>query len=463
MKILSKNGFVDFDGFVEQGVSLKLYNIQFSDGQPIKATFDHLFLTIDMVWKPTEELNIGDVLFGGKCVIDIEITNNEIVYDAVNVGNDHSYYTNGVYSHNCNFLYIDEFSIIPNNIAEDFLTATYPTISSGKTTKIVITSTPLGYNHFWHIWDGAVKGLNGFIPISNHYTEHPARDAKWAADQLELLGEIKYNQEVLCTFNGSSNTLISSDFYTKMNPRPVLKSMMGLDILYQPDVGRQYVMVCDIAKGVGRDYSTIMIIDITDTPYKIVAKYRNNKISDFQFPDVIYRIGKEYNFADVLIEINTSEQVGQVLYNELEYENLIFVSRNSKMGQYVGGGFGGGRTQYGVMTDRKIKRIGCNSLKALIENHKMLVEDAETINEISTFIEKQNSFAADTGYHDDLVMCLVLFAWLSTQTYFQEMRNIDLRKELTQAYNQQLEENMLPIGWMDNGVNEDDVQIVANF
>jgi hypothetical protein len=377
---------------------------------------------------------------------DLELENGSKVFTSATS-------TSGIRGKSVNLLYVDEAAIIPNQVAEEFFTSVYPTISAGQTTKILLSSTPLGYNHFWKFWNDAENGRNGFVPLFIPYWEIPGRDEKWAAEQKAMLGELKYNQEVACKFLGSSLTLISADVIAKMPVDPIIYSKDGLDVYAKPSAGHVYCLVADVAKGVGGDYSAFQIIDITETPYRVVAKYRNNDISPLLYPNVIYKIGKEYNEAYVLVEINTSEQVAHILYTELEYENILFVNRHT-MGQYIGGGFGGGKTQLGVNTDKKIKRIGCQNFKSLVEENKLLITDADTISEISTFIESKGSYAADEGYHDDLVMPLVLFGWVTTQPYFKELNNINLREIMYKKQIQAIEEELTPFGFYDDGSPE---------
>ena len=246
-----------------------------------------------------------------------------------------------------------------------------------------------------------------FIP----YWKILGRDKNWAEEQKRQLGELKFNQEILCTFLGSSLTLIRADVIAKLNPTNNKYSKDGLDIFNKPEKDHRYVIIADTAKGIGADYSAFNIIDITEVPYKQVGKYRDNKISPLLYPNVIHKLATEYNNAYVLIEVNSSEQVASILYSELEYENILFVNRGSN-GQVVSGGFGGGKAQLGVVTDKRVKRIGCTNLKSMVEENKLIIQDIDTIAELSTFIEKRGSFAADEGYHDDLVMPFVLFSWL---------------------------------------------------
>lgn len=384
---------------------------------------------------------------------NIELENGSIVFTGATS-------SSGIRGRSVNVLYVDEAAIIPNNVAEDFFTSTYPTISSGKTTKIILTSTPLGYNLFWKFWDEAVNNINGFVAVEASYWEHPDRDEVWALKQKELLGELKYQQEILCSFLGSSSTLIPSDALARMSASPYIYSKDGLDVYERPLINRIYAMVVDVSKGVGGDYSAFSVIDITETPYRLVAKYRDNHISPLLYPNIIYKIGMEYNEANVLIEGNIGEQVGYILYEELEYENILFINR-STTGQSITGGFGSGRAQVGVITDKKVKRIGCSSLKMLIEENKLLIPDGDIISELSTFIETKGSYAADIGYHDDLVMTLVLFGWLVNQPYFKELNNVDLRQMVYQNQMRQIEDSLTPFGFYNDGTEQE--QQWSNF
>jgi hypothetical protein len=374
---------------------------------------------------------------------DIELENGSIVFTAATSAS-------GIRGKSVNMLYVDETAIIPNGIAEQFFTSVYPTISAGDTTKILLSSTPLGYNHFWKFWNEAQNGINGFVPLFIPYWEIPGRDKKWAEEQRALLGELKFNQEVLCTFLGSSATLVRSDIIAQMSPINPIISKDGLDVYEKPQPDHAYVIVADTAKGIGGDYSAFVVIDINEFPYKIAAKYRDNKISPLLYPSVIYTVAKNYNEAHVLIEINSSEQVSHILHYEYEYENLIPISRTSK-GQDVSFGFGGVKLQLGVLTDKKVKRIGCTMFKNLVEEKKLLVFDSDAISEISTFIETKNTYAADDGYHDDIVMCLVLFSWLTTTPYFRDLKDINIRQAIFDNRIKMIEDELTPFGFFNDG------------
>ena len=380
---------------------------------------------------------------------DIELENGSIVFTAATS-------KSGVRGRSVNLLYVDETAIIPNNIAEEFFTAVYPVVSAGSTTKIILTSTPLGYNHFWKFWNDAEQGTNGFVPLRVHYSEHPDRDEKWAEDQRKLLGELKFNQEVLCSFIGSSASLIAGDVIASLSPTPyVFTTDDGLDILEEPQKDHQYVVVVDTSRGVGGDYSAFTVTDVSSVPYRVVGKYRNNIISPLLYPDIIHKVAKDFYNAYVLIEINDiGQQIADILHSELEYENIFRVGASTKQGQFLTSGFKGSAF-LGVRTTKQVKRIGCSNLKTLIESKKLLIFDKDIISELSTFIEVRGGvYGADEGYHDDLVMTLVLLAWASRDPYFKELTNVNLRNALFENQLKQIEEELTPFGMLNTGVPE---------
>lgn len=359
---------------------------------------------------------------------DVELENNCRIFTAATT-------TSGIRGKSVNWLYIDEAAIIPNNVADEFFASVYPTISAGETTKILLTSTPLGYNHFWKFWNEAEKGANGFKHHFIPYTEIPGRDEKWAEEQFKLLGELKYNQEVLCEFLGSSNTLINARTIAQLSSKePIFYNEDGLSLYENPKEDHYYCITVDTARGIGGDYSAFVVTDITEMPYKVVATYRNNKVAPLLYPEIINKLGRDYNNAYILIENNDiGGQVVEILHEEIEYEN-IFTTVTEKSRQYVTPGFGRS-TRLGVNTSKQVKRQGCFTFKSLMEEKKLLIFDAEIIHEISTFIEKGQGYQADEGYHDDLVMCMVLFGWLSTMPFFKELVDVNTRDGL---YNKQM-------------------------
>ena len=370
---------------------------------------------------------------------DVELENNCRVFTAATT-------TSGIRGKSVNWLYIDEAAIIPNNVADEFFASVYPTISAGETTKILLTSTPLGYNHFWKFWNEAEKGTNGFVSHFIPYTDIPGRDEAWAEQQLKLLGELKFTQEVLCDFLGSSNTLINARTIATLSSKDVLYDNPegnAVDIYEDPIENHYYCITVDTARGIGGDYSAFVVFDITEMPYRVVAKYRNNKIAPMLYPNVIAKVGEDYNNAFVLVETNDiGGQVVEILHEEIEYDN-IFSTVTEKSRQYVSPGFGKS-TRLGVNTSKQVKRQGCFNFKSLMEEHKLLVFDADIISEISTFVEKGNTYQADEGYNDDCVMCMVLFGWLSTMPFFKELVDVNTREGLYKKDMQSITQNLTP-------------------
>jgi len=373
---------------------------------------------------------------------DVELENGSKVFTSATT-------LSGIRGKSVNWLYIDEAAIIPNTVAEEFFTSTYPTIMAGKTTKVLLTSTPLGYNHFWKFWNEAEKGVNDFVSMQIPYWEIPGRDEKWAEEQKNFLGEVKFNQEVLCTFLGSTNTLLSSDVLARMSSKTYVYQKDGLDVLEKPKEKNNYFITVDTSRGTGNDYSAFTVVNCTEYPFRIVAKYRNNKISPLLFPDFIVKVAKDYNNSFVLVEVNDiGQQVADIIHNDLEYENMIWVGSNNKYGQVLSSS--GKNATLGVRTTLPVKRIGCSTLKSLIEENKLLIFDTDIISEFSTFVESKNSFGADEGYNDDLVMCLVLFAWASNDIYFKSLMDSNNRTALYQQKINAIEDNLTPFGIVDN-------------
>lgn len=378
---------------------------------------------------------------------NVELENGSKVFTAATTAS-------GIRGKSVNWLYIDEAAIIPNNIAEQFFASVYPTISSGTTTKILLTSTPLGYNHFWKFWNEAEKGKNGFVHHFIPYWEIPGRDDAWAEEQLRMLGELKFNQEVLCEFLGSSNTLINGRTLGQMSSvDPFFYNEMGLSLFEEPAKDKTYIITVDVARGVGGDYSAFTVIDVTDMPYTLVGRFKNNTIAPMLFPDVIVKTAKDYNNAYILVETNDiGGQIADILYTEHEYENILSTVKENNQ-THVSPGFAKSTT-LGVRTTKSVKRQGCFAIKSLLEEKKLNIFDADTIHELSTFVERNGSYAADEGYHDDLVMTLVLFGWLTTNQYFRELTDVNVRERIYNQQMAQIEEELTPFGFIDDGFEE---------
>jgi len=363
-----------------------------------------------------------------------------------------------------NMIFLDEFAFVPTNVAEDFFSSVYPTISSGKSTKVIIVSTPNGMNLFYKLWVDAENKRNSYNIIDVHWSEVPGRDDKWRQETIANTSEEQFRREFECEFLGSANTLIAPAKIKSMAFLNPIQSNAGLDMYVKPKEGSTYVVVADVARGTNNDYSAFIVFDVSTVPYNIVAKYRNNEIKPLLFPNIIYDVAKAYNQAYILVEVNDiGEQVATALQFDLEYENLIMASMRGRAGQVVGGGFSGGKAQLGVRTTKAVKRLGCSNLKQIVETDKIIINDYDLINEFSTFILKGQSFEAEEGHTDDLAMCCVLFGWLIEQTYFKELTDDDIRARMYHEQQHQLEQDMAPFGFIDDGVNDYGETIIDEY
>ena len=350
-----------------------------------------------------------------------------------------------------NIIFLDEFAHVPSNIAEQFFTSVYPTISSGESTKVLIVSTPLGMNMFYKMWADAQEKRNNYVPLEVHWSQVPGRDEKWKQETIKNTSEVQFTQEFECEFIGSTHTLISAAKLRMMVFKTPIFSKNGLDVYEEPIKNALYCMIVDTAQGKDQDYSAISIFDISQIPYRQVAKYRSNKISPMLYPDIIFHIGKKYNMSWVLLEVNdVGSQVAETLHYDLEYENIIVSSMKGRAGQQIGGGFAK-NIQLGIRTSKQLKRIGCSALKEMIESDKLIISDFDTISELTTFAVKNNSYEAEEGSNDDLAMTLVIFSWLVQQRYFKDLTDLDIRKKLADEQMRALEEDLLPFGIIDDG------------
>ncbi len=354
-----------------------------------------------------------------------------------------------------NILFLDEFAFVPNHIADSFFASVYPTITSGKSTKVIIVSTPHGMNHFYRLWHDAEKDKNDYVPTDVHWSEVPGRDDHWKQQTIANTSEQQFKIEFECEFLGSVDTLIApSKLRSLVYDNPMTRNA-GLDIYEKPREGRDYICTVDVARGVSLDYSAFIVVDITEFPHKVVAKYRNNDIKPMLFPNIIYEVVKNYNNSFVLCEVNdVGDQVASILNYDLEYQNLLMCSMRGRAGQIVGQGFSGKKTQLGVKMSKTVKQVGSLNLKTMIEEDKIVFNDYEIISELTTFIQKRNSFEAEEGCNDDLAMCLVIYAWLVQQDYFKELTDQDVRKRLYEEQKNQIEQDMAPFGFMSDGLED---------
>jgi hypothetical protein len=351
-----------------------------------------------------------------------------------------------------NLLFIDEAAFIDN--WDEFFTSVYPTISSGSESKIILVSTPNGLNHFHATWANAEKGTNGYHPILVNWQAVPGRDEKWKQDTLAGMNFDleKFDQEYNCEFLGSSGTLIAGwKLKELVSSNPILQKD-GLTQFRAVEPNHVYMMVCDVSRGKGLDYSAFQLVDVTTMPYQQVGVYRNNAITPLDYADIIHRTAKAYNNASVLVEVNDiGEQVSTSLNYDFGYENVLFTENAGRSGKRITTGFGGGSVDKGVRTTKIVKSIGCSILKLLIEQNQFVVNDINTISELGTFSKKGTSYEAEPGKHDDLVMCLVLFAWLSDQQYFKDYTNINTLMSLRDKTEDDIEQDLAPFGFVDSG------------
>lgn len=348
---------------------------------------------------------------------------------------------------------LDEFAHMNPKLADSFIASVFPTISSSKKAKMMIVSTPNGLNHYYKIWDGAVKGTNNFIPVDGKWYENPNRDEAWAKAELKALGAVRYAQEVSCEFSASSYSLISGTKLQNIVTMQPIFSHENMHAYFEPIKDHSYVCAVDTSRGQHLDYSAFVMIDITELPYKVVAVFKDNQISPMSYPYLIYNVCKKYNDAHILIEINDiGGQVADALFYELEYENMYFTYKDE-----VAEGLG----YPGVRTTKRVKAIGCSTLKDFIENDQLEINSEEILKELGVFVQKGTSYAAsDTAINDDLTACLFLFAYLTKQAIFKDLTNVNIREIISKRTEQYISDNMVPFGIIDNGMNE---EAVAQF
>jgi hypothetical protein len=354
-----------------------------------------------------------------------------------------------------NVIFLDEFAFIPNHIADDFFASVYPTISSGQSTKVIIVSTPRGMNHFYRMWHDAERGKNEYVPTDVHWSEVPGRDAAWKEQTIANTSEQQFKVEFECEFLGSVNTLINPSKLRNFVYEDPIKRNAGLDVYEEPKEEHNYLMTVDVARGLGNDYSAFIVFDITNFPYKVVAKYRNNEIKPMLFPSIINEVARGYNDSWLLVEVNDiGDQVASILHFDLEYDNVLMCAMRGRAGQIVGSGFSGKKSQLGVRMTAAVKKLGCSNLKTLMEDDKLLTVDYDIISELTTFAQRHNSFEAEEGCNDDLAMCLVIFSWLVAQDYFKEMTDNDVRKRIYEEQKNQIEQDMSPFGFILDGLDD---------
>lgn len=436
MQILTSKGFRDFDGFVSNGI--KPVGDLVIDDRTISCTPEHRIL-VDGEWVEASTIE------------GYSVNREETVYDAVNVSDGNEYLTNNVPSHNC--MLLDEFAFVPNNIADEFFASVYPTIASSKESKLAMVSTPNGLNHFYKFFKEAEAGVNGFNLTKAIWSDVPGRDQAWADQQRKILGEVKFAQEMECKFQGGSNTLIAGEKLASLPVERPIALSETLRIYEEPDKTKSYVMTVDTARGLGGDYSAFVIFDVSQLPYRVVAVFRDNKISPLLYPGLILKMATQYNQAAVLVENNDmGESISNSLYYEYEYD-MVIKSHDNVISSF------GGRTP-GFKTTKKSKSLGCSTLKSLIEGDKLELRDTDVIYELSNFVAKGSSYEADVG-NDDLAMCLVMFAYLTIQPAMEDFTSVSAKNQILLDRMKQAEEEMMPVGAVTDGIGVEEE--VFNF
>ena len=366
----------------------------------------------------------------------IEFSNNSRIIAAATSGSS-------IRGMSVNLLFLDEFAFVEN--ANEFYTSTYPVISAGKDTKVIITSTANGIGNTFHkIWEGAVQKVNEFIPFTVNWWDVPGRDKEWKRQTISNTSQLQFDQEFGNTFYGTGDTLINAETLLGFRASNPLEVLEGADLLIyeRPIKDHEYIMTVDVSKGRGQDYSTFNVIDISTRPFKQVAVYRNNTISPILFPNIIYKYATLYNEAYVVIESNDQGTlVCQGLYQDLEYENIHMESAVKA-------------DRIGIEMNRKVKRLGCSSAKDLLESKKLSIVDENTIMEISTFVSRGQSYEASDGNHDDLMMNLVMFGYFCSSQYFMDMTDINLKQMMFAQKMKEIEDDVPPVGFIDDGLDE---------
>jgi len=363
-----------------------------------------------------------------------------------------------------NIIFLDEFAFVPTNIAELFFSSVYPTISAGKNTKMIIVSTPYGMNQFYKLWTDAENKRNDYIPIEVHWSEVPGRDEAWKEQTIRNTSEEQFQQEFECEFLGSVNTLISPAKIKTMAYMNPVKSSGSVEVFEAPVKGHTYVCTVDVSRGVDKDYSAFIVFDVTKMPYRVVALYKNNEVKPFVFPNIIEQVCKGYNRAHILTEVNDiGQQIAEALQFEIEYDNLMMTTQKGRAGQILGAMYSGRGTSLGVRMTKQIKRIGCANIKTLVEGDKLVVNAFKIIEEMSTFAKRGQSYEAEDGANDDLMMCCVIFGWLSNQPYFKELTNTNARQQMYVEQQNLIEQDMAPFGFLDDGINEHEQATVDEY
>jgi hypothetical protein len=362
----------------------------------------------------------------------------------------------GLRSGSYDMILMDEMAFVPSNIVDAFFESTYPVITAGDKTKIIIVSTPKGMNTFYTMWVKATTGKSDYYPIEYHWYDVPWRSESWKEQTIRNTSQEQWDQEFGCEFLGSNSTLINAAKLQQLmaTMEEPIKNENNVRYYEMPQPNHTYAIVVDVAEGLGLDYSTYSVIDVTNIPYKQVATYRDNQIKPILLPTQIVFMAKKYNEAFILVEINSiGLQVADMIHYDLAYENLIKIQSKGKQGQQWTAGHKK-NIAFGVKTSTQTKQIGCTNLKTMIESDKLIIPDETSIKELTTFAVDKKTYKAEAGSTDDLVMTLVNFAWLMAQKFFRESVNNDIRQTLQQEQMNLMDTDLVPFGIIDNGIDD---------
>ena len=363
-----------------------------------------------------------------------------------------------------NIIFLDEFAFVPTTIAEQFFSSVYPTITSGQKTKVIIVSTPYGMNQFYKLWVDAENKNNDYVPMEVHWSEVPGRDEKWKEETIRNTSATQFASEFECEFLGSVDTLISP---AKIKATPYITPLQTngrLSIFEKPVKGNTYIACVDVARGTLKDYSAFIIYDVTQLPYRVVATFRDNELKPILFPEMIAKVCTQYNKAHILVEVNDiGAQISDGLHFEIEYDNILMTTQKGRAGQILGAMFSQRGSQLGVRMTKQIKKMGTANIKAIIEADKLVINDFNIIEEMSTFVRKNQSWQAEEGCNDDYMTCLVIFGWLVNQRYFKEMTDRNIRAEMYREQEKLIEQDMAPFGFVDDGTPEEEKPTVDEY
>lgn len=360
----------------------------------------------------------------------------------------------GLRSNSLSCILLDEFAHVARNIQLAFFTSTYPVITSGTETKVIMISTPNGMEMFAKTWADAKEKKNGYTPIQVHWWDTPGRDKAWKEEVIRNTSKDQFRVEYECQIVGSTNTLIDPNVLMTLRAREPIRKTDDIAIFEEPIKGHVYMLVADSARGIGGDYSAFVVVDITKMPYRLVATYRDNTIKPIQYPNYINHAAQIYNEAYVLPETNDGTQIVDLLIDELNCPNVLTTASSGRAGVILEGE---SKPMPGIRTTKGVKRMGCFNLKTLVENQKIVIESQDVISELCSFTSQHNSFEAELGTHDDLVMCLVLFSWASAQAAFKEISGTERAslENISEENLTHMEKEKLVIGLVNAGDLDD--------